>query len=263
MLPVNKRQTSSFNLFFSVTCSKSLVSWGAAQKRRGKKKVRSKERESFGPSTSVSLVVSCNATQLTEPLEQDYQPAFTGYNVYVHYNWSWLHYIQQCFFYKWTDQYSSGLGILRGMAFSSSNRRWSNIRSSVLLRDKKLWITTKMGESNAVTIAHCQIIPTQSGWLLTSNHLMINERHQELVSLWKLFWLSIFVKFLKIAQPTDRLSQSTRNLSSCKVTIKQLIHSTGGCSVFENCFNFAFLWSISNKKNCLIDWSLCGLCQNK
>ena len=39
--------------------------------------------------------------------------------------------------FEWTYQYSSGLGILRGIAFSSSSRRWSNIRSRVLFRDKK------------------------------------------------------------------------------------------------------------------------------
>ena len=68
--------------------------------------------------------------------------------------------------FEWTYQYSSGLGILRGIAFSSSNRRWSNILSRVLYRDKKNESYTKVKgaiDPSAPTI-YPELIPVFIAW---------------------------------------------------------------------------------------------------
>lgn len=75
---------------------------------------------------------------------------------------------------EFTDQYSSGLGILRGIAFSSSNSRWSSIRSNVLLRDKR--------EVNHYTALHyktfdsswCKTLTLRQGYSLKT---IYNEVH--------------------------------------------------------------------------------------
>ena len=67
---------------------------------------------------------------------------------------------------EWTYQYSSGLGILRGIAFSSSNRRWSNILSRVLFRDKNNESYTKVKgaiDPSAPTI-YPELIPVFIAW---------------------------------------------------------------------------------------------------
>ena len=44
-------------------------------------------------------------------------------------------------YYPFTNQYSSGLGILSGIAFSSSDRRWSSIRSNVLSKNERKYFS--------------------------------------------------------------------------------------------------------------------------
>ena len=90
---------------------------------------------------------------------------------------------------EWTYQYSSGLGILRGIAFSSSNRRWSNILSRVLCRDKKNESYTKVKGAidPSVPTIYPELIPvfiawsdgwdsslsrTTSAWLFARTHLL-------------------------------------------------------------------------------------------
>lgn len=89
-------------------------------------------------------------------------------------------------YYPQTYQYSSGLGILRGIAFSSSNKRWSSILSKVLITNKRTGYQDNMPQQVKCPKQYTLTFSCRLSLIQTSSHFFLLLSYR-----WRRLWIAL------------------------------------------------------------------------